>query len=91
MVYRCDVPMPWVSPNGLTNAVPTTVGVYEVEYGTQDRTGTWVAKLPVFMNDGNAVESTTLPQGVGLGETPDGPWELEVVSPLADFDMSELD
>jgi hypothetical protein len=94
MVYRCDVPMPWVSANGLTNAIPTTVGVYELGEDAGDkseRTGTWVAKLPVFMTDGTAIDPVELPQAVSVAEVPDGPWELEVMSPLQDFDMSELD
>jgi hypothetical protein len=89
VVYRCDVPMPWVSPNGLTNAVPTAVGVYEVGRQAGDRTGTWIAKLPVFLAEGTAVEPVQLPEGVDVVAVPDGPWELEVVS--TDFDMNELD
>jgi hypothetical protein len=30
IVFRCDVPIPWVGNTGLTNAVPQTVGVFEV-------------------------------------------------------------
>lgn len=89
IVYRCDVPMPWVSPNGLTNAVPTAVGVFEVGRDAADRTGTWVAKLPVFLAEGNALHPVELPQGVNSVLVPDGPWELEVVG--TDFDMRELD
>lgn len=91
LVFRCDVPMPWVSANGLTNAIPTTVGVFELGPSAIDRTGTWVAKLPVFMSDGTALDPVALPPHVSVGDVPDGPWELELMSPLEDFDMSELD
>ena len=85
LVFRCDVPVPWIGEGGLTNAVPATVAVYEVpgaEAGPPNGSGpaggeSWIAKLPVVMTEGNVVHPVHLPDNVDVAEVPDGPWELD--------------
>jgi hypothetical protein len=95
LAFRCDVPIPWMADNGLTNAVPTTVGVYElaedadgapVDAGTGE---TWVAKLPIIMSEGTVVSPVLMPTDLTVEDVPDGPWELEFES-SSDFDIDSL-
>jgi hypothetical protein len=94
IAFRCDVPVPWVADAGLSNAVPTTVGVFEVPDGggvlpelrdsgvfgpvTAD---TWMAKLPIAMTEGNVVNPVHVPAELDVDPVPAGPWEHEFDSP----------
>lgn len=96
LVYRCDVPVPWVGESGLSNSAPTTVGVYDrpVEAdaaGLEDPSGgeTWVAKIPVVMTEGDVVQPVAIPADVDVDEVPEGAWELEAQS-SADFSIGSL-
>ena len=94
VVFRCDVPVPWVAETGLSNATPTAVGVFEVaaaDHGGPGLNGsgpsagpsieTWVAKLPIAMTEGNVINPVLVPTGLDVERVPDGPWELEFESP----------
>lgn len=134
LVFRCDVPVPWVGDAGLSNAVPTTVGVFEIstdvskapyqpndqsaelneqQWNTpfettaavadtsadnpldnaldnvldtpSDGTGTWIAKLPVVMTEGNVVKPVEVPIDIDVVSIPDGPWEIEFGGDPDDF------
>lgn len=102
LAFRCDVPVPWVAEAGLSNAVPSTVGVFElsgkaaiadpdaVDSGPgPDRAETWVAKLPIAMTEGNVVSPVLVPTDVAVEDAPKGPWELEFESP-SDFSIDGL-
>jgi hypothetical protein len=94
LVFRCDVPMPWIGDTGLGHATPTMVGVFEVGGASEDASqddgvGTWVAKLPVLMTEGNVVHPVDLPPDVSAEAVPDGPWELEFQG-SSDFSMGAL-
>ena len=85
LVLRCDVPVPWIGDNGLTNAVPTTVAVFEHHDGPGENGNgsspaggeSWIAKIPIIMTEGNVVQPVHLPDDVDIDEVVDGPWELE--------------
>ena len=94
IVFRCEVPVPWIADAGLSNATPTTAGVFEVSAdgrvgsvpGDPDPTGaapieSWVAKLPIAMTEGNVVNPVLVPSGLDVEPVPNGPWELEFESP----------
>ena len=90
MVFRCDVPVPWVGDNGVSNTRPTTIGVYQAAGGpggSEDES--WIAKLPVIMTEGDVINPVVLPHGVESEEVPDGPWELEWQN-SSDFSMESL-
>jgi hypothetical protein len=96
LVFRCDVPVPWVGDNGLTNSVPTTVGVYDGPGADTSGLGldpngseTWVAKIPVVMTEGDVVQPVAIPADVDVEPVPDGAWEIEAQS-SADFSMGSL-
>jgi hypothetical protein len=93
IVFRCDVPIPWIADSGLTTAVPTTIGVYELAdpdgSGLDSGSETWVAKLPIIMSEGTVVSPVLMPTDITVEEVPDGPWELEFES-SADFDIDSL-
>ncbi|MDA8356187.1 MAG: hypothetical protein M0Z95_07840 [Actinomycetota bacterium] len=89
LVFRCDVPVPWVSANGLADAAPAVVGVFEHSGEGDDSEETWVAKLPIVMVEGNVVHPVDVPDGIDVGEVPDGPWELEAQG-SEDFSMGTL-
>jgi hypothetical protein len=98
LVLRADVPVPWVEDGGVTNVVPTAVGVYEVTPGPGDDEDTiaidaesrWVAKLPVVMTEGSVIDPVEVPGELELGDVPDGPWEFQAESaegpPVLGFD-----
>jgi hypothetical protein len=91
LAFRCDVPVPWVADDGLTNAVPATVGAFAASGDGRDPDGapipgflqgeTWVAKLPIVMTEGDVVSPVLVPSDITVDEVPDGPWELEFKSP----------
>ncbi len=98
LVLRCDVPVPWIGDSGLTNAIPTSVGVFEIPKATPLRgdfaeagdalggpIGTWVAKLPVVMAEGDVVNPLEVPGSVEVPRVPDGPWENEFGQDPSDF------
>ncbi len=88
LIFRCDVPVPWVGDNGVSNTKPSTIGVYRAadEYGGPE---TWVAKLPVIMTEGDVINPVTVPIDVETEQIPDGPWELEWQN-SSDFSMESL-
>jgi len=97
LAFRSDVPVPWVGDGGLTNAVPTTVAVYET-HGAEAGNGngsnptpseSWIAKFPIVMTEGNVVHPVHLPDGVDIADVPDGPWELEWQG-SSDFSLESL-
>jgi hypothetical protein len=88
LVFRCDVPVPWIGDTGLRNCVPTTVGVYDTPT-SGDEAETWVARLPVVMTEGDVVQPVAIPANVDVDEIPDGPWELELQG-SADFSLGSL-
>lgn len=97
LVFRCDVPVPWIGDGGLTNVVPRTVAVYESHAAaTSNGNGStpaaaesWIAKFPVVMSEGTVVHPVHLPDDVDLAEVPDGPWELEWRG-SSDFSLESL-
>jgi len=95
LVFRSDVPVPWIGESGLTGAVPTLVGVFEHAGADGDGTDgdsggeTWMAKVPVVMVEGDVVRSVTVPDDIDVAGVPDGPWELEAQGE-ADFSMGSL-
>jgi hypothetical protein len=101
LVFRCDVPIPWVGDTGLTNAVPGSVGIFEVADDPGDTAAdgldvidgqpveSWVAKLPIVMSEGTVVSPILVPTDLTVEDVPDGPWELEFDSP-SDFSMDSL-
>lgn len=97
VAFRCDVPVPWVGDDGLSNATPTTAAAYEVvgsaplDGGTAAGAGTqlWVARLPVAMTEGNVVRPVLVPGDLQVEEVHDGPWEAEWQS-ASNFSMSGL-
>jgi len=100
LVLRCDVPVPWIGEAGMSNAIPTSVGLFEVRpdsgmqftngNGTTPPSGeSWVAKLPIVLVEGSVVDPVQLPEDVFAEEIPDGPWELEWQG-ASDFSMDSL-
>lgn len=102
LVLRCNVPVPWVGDDGLTGAVPSSVGVFVPRHGgepTLDEPAepgaglevgeTWLSRLPVVLTEGDVVRAVQVPDGVDVGPVPDGRWELEGNEP-ADFPMGSL-
>jgi len=95
LVWRCEVPVPWIGDGGLTNVVPTTIACYETPEvptsngSTSAGTESWIAKLPVVMSEGNVVQPVHLPDDVDLAEVPDGPFELEWHG-SSDFSLESL-
>jgi hypothetical protein len=88
LVFRCDVPVPWVADGGLANAVPTTAGAFALG-GVPPRAEAWVARLPIVMTEGDVVSPVLMPSDLTLDEVPPGPWELEFDSP-SDFSFDSL-
>lgn len=95
LALRCDVPVPWMGDTGLQGAVPTSVAAFDAAGADprEPRSGppaeTWVAKLPVVLTEGTVVDPVTVPEGLEVDPTPDGPWELEWAD-SADFSMGSL-
>jgi hypothetical protein len=100
IVFRCDVPIPWVADAGLTNAVPQTVGVFEIpdeglvhldgeDPANESGTATWMAKLPIIMAEGTVVSPALIPSDLTVEDVPDGPWELEFDN-ASDFTFDSL-
>ena len=96
LVFRCDVPVPWIGDGGLTNAVPTTVAVYEYPVSAEatdpglESNESWIAKIPVVMTEGTVIHPVHLPDNVEIGEVPDGPWELEWQGSTNEFSLGSL-
>jgi hypothetical protein len=100
LVFRTDVPVPWVGESGLAGAVPRVVGVFE-RVGSDDPeatkggdTGdsggeTWMAKVPIVMTEGDVVRTVVVPDDVDVGDVPEGMWELEAQE-SADFSLGSL-
>ena len=100
LALRCDVPVPWIGDDGIRDAAPTTVGVFErhdeggIGFGglgaSDGGTGeTWLSTLPVAMTEGDVVRPVSVPDDVTVGEVPDGPWEQEALG-TDDFSMTNL-
>ncbi|HMD45490.1 MAG TPA: hypothetical protein VKG43_04990 [Acidimicrobiales bacterium] len=87
LLFRCDVPVPWMGPTGLVNGVPTAVGVFEAHReaaaaGNEDTISVdvdaaWLGKVPIIMTEGSVVHPVKVPTQVDIGHIPDGPWEME--------------
>jgi hypothetical protein len=96
LALRCNVPVPWVGDDGLTGAVPSSVGVFVPRHddaGTDPAEPgggeTWLSRLPVVLTEGDVVRPVEVPDGVEVGTVPKGPWELEG-NGSADFPMGSL-
>ncbi|MHB8319405.1 MAG: hypothetical protein ACYDEP_09300 [Acidimicrobiales bacterium] len=97
LVFRCDVPIPWVDESGLANAAPTTIGIFEASPDqASDEEGpgalsdeTWIAKLPIVMSEGNVVHPVDVPDDVSVDDVRDGPWEREWQG-SSEFDLQDL-
>ncbi|MHB8220650.1 MAG: hypothetical protein ACYDHU_10080 [Acidimicrobiales bacterium] len=100
LVFRSDVPVPWIGESGLSDAVPKVVGVFEhasgdgvgsAEYGDGGDSGgeTWMAKIPIVMVEGDVVQTVSVPDEIDIGDVPDGLWELEAQG-TADFSLGSL-
>lgn len=103
LVFRTDVPVPWVGESGLAGAVPRVVGVFEragsddpeaaMSIGASVAGGpsgeTWMARIPIVMTEGDVVQTVVVPDGVDVGDVPDGMWELEAQG-SADFSLESL-
>ncbi len=105
LVLRCNVPVPWVGDDGLTGAVPSSVGVFVPRHDGAAQPGlaepeaaagfdleageTWLSRLPVVLTEGDVVRPVEVPAGVDVGPVPDGPWELDA-NGSADFPLGSL-
>ncbi|HLN16238.1 MAG TPA: hypothetical protein VK277_05720 [Acidimicrobiales bacterium] len=103
LVFRCDVPVPWIGDGTLVYAAPQAVGVFEAraEGGTEaagdegddtisvDVEVAWVAKLPVAMTEGTVVTPVEVPRDVAVARVPDGPFEMEWQSTYPDLVASQ--
>jgi hypothetical protein len=96
LALRCNVPVPWVGDDGLTGAVPSSVGVFVPRHHdagdepSEPGAGeTWLSRLPVVLTEGDVVRPVDVPEGVDVGTVPEGTWELEGSEP-ADFPMGSL-
>lgn len=101
LALRCNVPVPWVGDDGLTGAVPSSVGVFvprpegvgdePAEAGGFDMEvgETWLSRVPVVLTEGDVVRPVEVPEGVNVGSVPDGTWEIEG-NGSADFPMGSL-
>jgi hypothetical protein len=95
LAFRCDVPVPWVADDGLANAVPTAVGVYEVTAAGGDAHPgpageTWLAQLPIVMTEGDVVSPVLVPSDVTADPAPEGPWERELAESTEYFSFDRL-
>jgi len=101
LLFRCDVPVPWMGSDGLVNAVPTSVGVYEARHDVGTSSGVedtisvdveaaWLGKVPIVMTEGSVVHPVKIPPQVDVIRTPDGPWEMEWQATYPDLSVAAM-